>query len=231
MRTLLAFAVMMPVASVLLSGSRGGFVALVVESSILIVVLFGSVAGRGRRAFTPATALGLMAAALAFFWMDPGDISKRLATLFNPSDFTEKTFGERRVVALDSLRIFRDHPWMGVGLGGFETAYPRYQSFPGDEVWDHAHNDFAEVLVETGLAGGLLILAAIVLFFCLASADLSKRLKHRAGWLQLGAAVGCCGLLIHSLFDFNLHIPANAAWFAVCAAWAAGSSPRLESRS
>ncbi len=28
----------------------------------------------------------------------------------------------------------------------------------------------------------------------------------------------CCGLLVHNLADFNLHIPANAAWLAACAA-------------
>jgi len=38
--------------------------------------------------------------------------------------------------------------------------------------------------------------------------------------MQLGATLGCCGLLVHSLVDFNLHMPANAAWFAVCAALA-----------
>src|SRR2546427_10532921 len=36
-------------------------------------------------------------------------------------------------------------------------------------------------------------------------------------WIRLGAALGCCGMLVHSFFDFNLHIPANAAWFAVLA--------------
>src|ERR1019366_8084623 len=34
-------------------------------------------------------------------------------------------------------------------------------------------------------------------------------------WIAMYAAVGCCGLLVHSSFNFNLHIPANAAWFAV----------------
>jgi len=66
--------------------------------------------------------------------------------------------------------------------------------------------------------GGALILAALVLFFRLAFGDLGERLTHEAGWLQLGAAFGCCGLLVHSFVDFNLHIPANAAWFVVCAA-------------
>ena len=51
--------------------------------------------------------------------------------------------------------------------------------------------------------------------------NLHERLWHRVGWLQIGAAVGCRGLLAHSFIDFNLHIPANAAWFAVGAAIAA----------
>jgi hypothetical protein len=44
--------------------------------------------------------------------------------------------------------------------------------------------------------------------------------------MQFAAAVGCCGLLVHSLADFNLHMPANAAWFAACAAIATGSCDR-----
>jgi hypothetical protein len=36
--------------------------------------------------------------------------------------------------------------------------------------------------------------------------------------IQLAALTGCTGLLIHGLWDFNLQIPANAAWFFVLAA-------------
>jgi len=39
-------------------------------------------------------------------------------------------------------------------------------------------------------------------------------------WIAMCAAVGCCGLLVYSFFDFNLPIPANAAWFAVLAGMA-----------
>jgi hypothetical protein len=35
--------------------------------------------------------------------------------------------------------------------------------------------------------------------------------------LSMAALVGCSGILIHSLCDFNLQIPANAAVFAVLA--------------
>jgi len=218
----LGFAVLAPVASLLVSGSRGGFIALLTESLILIGIILGPACTHGRRTLAPAVVLGMTASALIFFSMDTGEISKRLATVANLTRSPEATFGERKVIALDCLRILHDRLWLGAGLGTFETVYPRYRSFASDLVWDHAHNDYAEALAETGLAGGFLILAALVIFFYLASKNLGDRLKDEAGWIQLGAALGVCGLLVHSFVDFNLHIPANAAWFVVCAAWATG---------
>jgi len=77
-----------------------------------------------------------------------------------------------------------------------------------------------EAAAETGLVGTVLILSALALFFRLAFRDLRHRLRFEDGWIRLGAAIGCCGLLLHSFFDFNLHLPANAAWFATLAALA-----------
>jgi O-antigen ligase len=75
-------------------------------------------------------------------------------------------------------------------------------------------------LAETGLAGAAAIASALLLFFWLAFRNLRERLLEPAGWIGFAAALGCCGILVHSLADFNLHMPANAAWFAVCAALA-----------
>ncbi|MGH9448251.1 MAG: O-antigen ligase family protein, partial [Terriglobia bacterium] len=77
-----------------------------------------------------------------------------------------------------------------------------------------AHNDYLEALAETGIVGGLFVLIALVVFLHQAFRNLRARLLSGRGWIQWGAALGCCGLLVHSLCDFNLHIPANAAWFA-----------------
>jgi O-antigen ligase len=150
--------------------------------------------------------------------MAPRQIAERLATMADATHSPEVALADRLAPAKDSLRILRDHPWLGAGLGSFETVFPRYQSFPSDLTWDHAHNDYAEAIAETGIVGGALILFSLGLFFRLAFTNLREHLWHREGWLQIGAAVGCCGLLVHSFIDFNLHIPANAAWFVVCAA-------------
>jgi len=126
--------------------------------------------------------------------------------------------GDRLIVARDTLHILKDYPWLGTGLGSFEVAFTRYQTLPTDLIWGHAHNDYVEALAEGGVIGAFAILAALILFFRMAFARLTDRLRHEAGWLQLGAAIGCCGILVHSSVDFNLRLPANAAWFAASAA-------------
>jgi O-antigen ligase len=164
--------------------------------------------------------IGLAAAAVLFFWMAPGRVVRRLGGLADLTHTTEITLVQRELAARDTLRIFRDHPWVGIGLGSFEAGFPQYRTFPTDLEWTHAHNDYAEVLAETGVAGGVLIAYALFLFFRRAFRNLFVRRWQETEWVQLRAALGCCGLLVHSFVDFNLHIPANALWFAVSVALA-----------
>jgi len=213
-RGLLAFALMLPVASLLLSGSRGGLLSLFAEILLLSTILLPRAPARNQRPVAVATGLGITAACVLFFWMAPHEILERLGSVAN--DRPEVTMSYRLRMARDTVHIFQDYPWLGTGLGSFETVYTRYQSEATDLVADHAHNDYAEMLAETGLAGGTLVIIALVSFFRLAFRDLGSRLKPGPGLIQLGAALGCCGLLVHSFVDFNLHIPANAAWFATC---------------
>lgn len=216
-RLLGPLALLIAVASVLLSGSRGGMIALGVEAAIFAGILPRFLPEARRRRLALVGIAGVAASAALFLWLDPGQISHRLEAVAGLPRAPEATLGERLWVARDALGIFRSHPWLGTGLGSFDTVYPAYRTFPSDLEWDHAHDDYAEALAETGLAGGAAIVLAIGLFFAAAFGDLRHRLNHpdwAGGWIRLGAAIGCCGLLVHSFGDFNLHIPANAAWFA-----------------
>jgi len=215
-RRLLAFGVLISICSVLLSGSRGGSIAILIECLVLGAV-FSKRAGRAwQKSLAAMMILGLGAVALLFFWLAPARLSRRLETSASLTDSPEVTLGERWVVWKDSFKIVRDHLLRGIGLGSYEAVFPQYQSFASDRVWDHAHNDYVEALAECGVAGGLLMLAAVGIFFHSAFGNLRERLQSASGAIQLGAGIGCCGLLVHSLSDFNLHIPANAAWFAFC---------------
>ena len=215
-RALLGFAVLVPVASVFLSGSRGGFIALLVEIVLLGIFLRRDLPDLSRERLRMTVMFGIIGAALMFFWADPGGrISKHLATIADFPEAPDAVSGGRIPVWKDTLHMIRRNLWTGVGMGSFESAYPQYQSFSTDLVWNHAHNDYLEAAAETGLPGMILILAALGIFVQRVRARLKERAQAASGWLQAGAALGCCGLLVHSLSDFNLRIPANAAWFAV----------------
>jgi O-antigen ligase len=216
------FAAALALASLLLSGSRGGLLALLAEIAIATSALRRAGAStKERRRWAMAGAITLLAGATLFAYLDPGWVAKRLGSVAAVDKTWADWAGYRKSMAGDALRMWRDHPVLGVGLGDFETAYPRYQSFPSDLWVDHAHNDYVQALAETGLVGALLILSALALFLRLAFRDWGHPFRSSASWIRSGAALGCCGMLIHSLWDFNLHIPANAAWFAVLAGIAA----------
>jgi O-antigen ligase len=223
-RAFLAFALSIALASMLLSGSRGGLIALISEVLIFALVLVGLKPPTHWRYPALACALGLAAGATLFVWIDPGYIAKRLVTVANIAQTPEITLGQRLVATRDSLGILRDHPWLGTGMGSFGAMFPQYRSFATDAFWEHAHDDYAEGLAETGLVGGLLLATGIVIFVRLAFRNLKERLAYSVGWIQFGGALGCSGFLVHSFVDFNLHIPANAAWFSVCLGLATAQS-------
>jgi O-antigen ligase len=234
-RPFLLFAIFIAVVSLFLSGSRGGTIALSVESIIFaIAILRGGTVGHARNR---ALVTGCVLAALAgccFLWLDPHDTWKRWETMAQRPELAE----EYRIrLTNDSLHIARNHLAYGVGLGAFEVAYPRYQGIVTDLAIPYAHNDYAQFIAETGILGVILTPVSIAIFCWLAFRRLrSSNLQlptHNSQvetvlWLQIGSAVGACGMLVHSLSDFNLHIPANAAWFAMSAALATLPGPAKE---
>ncbi|HXW14158.1 MAG TPA: O-antigen ligase family protein [Terriglobia bacterium] len=219
---LLWFAVTVPVVSLLLTGSRGAFISILVEITILGWILIWRNPLPGRRMRVAAMGLVLVAVTGLFFWLVPTFVLSKLGTV--NSYVPEASEGSRLGLWRNSLGILRDHPLVGAGMGSFVTVYPAYQTEAQDLITEHSHNDYVEALTETGLLGGGLILAALIMFIPMTFRNLGFQLKLEQGWIQLGAAIACCGLLIHSFVDFNLHIPANATWFAFCAGLASLSS-------
>ena len=203
------FLIFMSVVSVFLSGSRAGLVSLACEFGIVAVVLIRSRSNQRQLVLT-----GMVAVCLAvgvFYWLDPGEVWGRWQQM---ASRPELALGNRQTIALDTMRMTRDHLGHGVGLGAFQTAYTPYQTLATALSIDYAHNDYLQFIAETGVCGMVLLPVSLALFFVLGFCHLHERLHYPQGWLQFGAAVGVCGLLLHSLSEFNLHIPANAAWFS-----------------
>lgn len=114
-----------------------------------------------------------------------------------------------------ALQIFKEHPVLGVGLEGFGVAYSQHDNLSGEYRIERAHNDYLQVLTDTGIIGALFSLAFIVLLFLYgirrykASHD-----KFRRG-VCLGALTGCFAVLLHSFVEFPLRTTSNALLFLV----------------
>jgi O-antigen ligase len=122
---------------------------------------------------------------------------------------------DRVEVSMNTLDLLKDYPLTGAGGGSFHLVYPRYRG--GDIVayYDHAHQDYLEIMADVGVIG-IVLLGLIVLSSLRAAL---KALYYRRDGLMRGmafsSAMGVIALLIHSTVDFNLQIPANAATFMV----------------
>ena len=126
--------------------------------------------------------------------------------------------------------MFLRRPVLGWGMGTFPTVYPGYRSFYTNDFINEAHNDYAQLLVESGIFGFGVMLWFLVLLYR-HGLPRSRRWEFKwDGAVSLAALLGCTGILFHSFVDFNLQIPANAAVFYVlCALAASKLRPRSSS--
>ena len=114
-----------------------------------------------------------------------------------------------------TLDIIRDHPLTGTGGGSYYTALPEYHNDTWRGFYDLAHNDYLQFPAEFGIPA-FVLLAAMVLI-SLYYALQAMRLRHSKIAIGAGFAafMGMLAILIHATVDFNLQIPANAAYFVV----------------
>lgn len=207
-----AFCAAVTSSSIVLSRSRAGMLALVCEIAMAALLLMRTSA---RRSKTMVAALIVVVLAVCV-WLGTGALWNRATSFL--SALNKDVNGHRLVIAADSLRMVREKPVLGWGLDVFPVAYPRYRSFATNTFINEAHNDYVQVLVETGFVGAGAVILFIVLLYRVALKRLYSRRRDSLNWLVGGALVGCTGMLVHNLFDFNFHITSNAALFYVLAA-------------
>ena len=210
--------------SIFLSGSRGGMLALCAELIVLAGLFLRSRQGDWKKPLMLGAFLVLMITLV--LWLGGSELTHRLASIHSEAQ-TEINGGTRLAIDGDCLRMLVKRPFVGWGLGTFPIVYPQFRSFYTTFFVNQAHNDYLQLLVETGLAGFAIAVWFLVLMFRQARTKLKDWTQTGTGALTLAALLGCIGILVHSFFDFNLQIPANAALFYVLCAMAA-SKPLQE---
>ncbi len=217
-RSLLAFfgGLIMSVA-LLLTGSRAGLLSFFC-SILFMAFLLSAKRLRSRRLWgmlASFVALGLTYA----LWLNSDRVLQTFAILWRGTD--DPSFHGRILVWQDTLRLGHDFRWSGTGLDTYIWAFPLYkQPLLGQDVYDYAHNDYLQAFAE----GGLPLIAIFALAILWGGTQLlnawSEHEGSHAQGIGLGLLAGLVAMLVHSAYDFNLHILANAILFVLLLALA-----------
>lgn len=196
-------------ATIFLSGSRGGMIAFAVEIAIFVAFIVREQQKQNVAILLSAfllISLGVIA------WTGGSEVTARIATL-GGDKHSDLSANMRQQIDRDILRMSRQRPVLGWGQGTFADVYPRFRSFYTDSLVNAAHNDFLQVLAETGILG-----FGIMIWFLVRVLRPALRKSHKwpsnlNGAVSVAAILGISGILVHSLVDFNMQVPANAALF------------------
>lgn len=215
----LAAAVVLGPLAILLSLTRGGVISFLVAGGVVGVLL----AWRGGRAGGEHSFVGSDKAALvvvlgllvfvAALLVGFDAIYERVATL---GDFDTAQAGRDHIVR-DLVPAWLSYPWVGTGLGSFEWVYPKYDTGRVPLITSHAENEYAQLMLETGLVG-LACAAAFVLLLARAAWRVIRRPVRSLDFLAFGLVFGWVAILLHSLSDFGQHLPAVAMMTGLTAA-------------
>jgi len=170
-----ALAILVMLYTVFLTGSRGGFIALVVTAAVFL----WEFAVRGRRRYF----LVLAGLAGAILWLSSnGMLADRLNGTFNSQEDVASAYGSaqaRQDLFWRSVEVTKEHPLFGVGPGNFEELSGN---------WHVTHNVYTEMSSEGGMPA--LILYVLILWFGFKNVKATKRF----GWGQKELVVLAGGL-------------------------------------
>lgn len=216
------------VVGLVLTRSRGGNLAFF---SALIVLGPAYLFFKERKLFLKSTILFLSLLVVDIWIVSNWYGLEKLTTRIEKTN----TETEARTYAFKAYPgLIDEYSRSGSGMGTFAAVFGKNQPDDANGYYDHAHNDYAEFLIEAG-APGALVLMLLVGLSCLHAGRVILRRNDRV-------RVGVCfaflmastELAVHSVTDFNLQIPANAATYVIMMAMAGACSqdrPRRRTKS
>jgi O-antigen ligase len=139
----------------------------------------------------------------------------RFSDLAHTDDITADT---RAQLWRDTVPLIEDYAWFGCGFGAYESCFYKYKTVAPMSTADFAHNDYLQVMAELGVvafAAGLVFVLRILIGAgrnVLYAHSIDERFR------SIACVAAMTAMLLHSLVDFNMYVPANAMVFA----WIAG---------
>jgi O-Antigen ligase len=206
---LIPFLIVLMGGAALVSGSRGGMVALL--AALLVMVGLGA---RGRSGASRAgrLAVATVLVVLAAVWIG-GDILYGTVTRL-AEELGRGDEGTRARLWGDVIQSWGPSA-LGSGLDSFKVVYPQFRTIQAPAVFTHAESDVVQLFTDTGVVGlGLVLAAGVVLALSL----LAGYRDAESGWMRLvslAALVGLVGVAVQGIGNFNLPVMSNLLFLAV----------------
>jgi len=205
---------------VVVSLSRGAWLG--VAAGALVALILAVASGRRPSRAWGLAAIAILVVALALPLLTPVR-TPLLDRMRQVTDLSAATSRTRVELWTAGLRMFTDHPILGVGLDAFVAAFPPYRTATLTQIeWGgtpgKAHNDAIQILATQGLLGGVAALAVVVLCALL----LWRIARHGNPELPvaaIAAGAALAGYAASSLVGFGT--VATSALAAALAGWAA----------
>jgi O-antigen ligase len=219
-----AYAVIAILAGILLTLSRGGWAAT--AAGLLVFLVWGGLRSRGVWARVAAGAAALGVLGLLLFTFPQSKYHLKLSLSQKPAAapvaLRDTTFNSRTFLWSATWKMIQDYPIFGTGAGTWQWVHPKYRDPRMQMTADHAHNDILQMTSDYGIIGFLLVAATLVGFFRHARLLTKHGVTSEHRCFAVGAVLAVSILIVHSWFDFNLHIPANGLLFSTILGLVAG---------
>lgn len=218
---LIPFLILLMGGAALVSGSRGGLLALM--AALLAMVGLGAQgrSGAGRAARIAITAVLIVFAATWIggdvFW---GTVTRLAEEVGNPGE------GARLRLWSDAVDLAGAAPATGTGLGTFGVVYPLVRTIRMPVVFTHAESDWVQLFMDAGAAGLALVLAAGALLVVHLFRKLRRSQSQWSRTLALAGLVALVGAAVQGMGNFNLTVMSNLVFVAAALALALAAEGR-----
>jgi O-antigen ligase len=204
-------------AGIVNSFSRMGFIATL--CSLLVAALLivqGPRYSNARSRLRRSLAAGMLGgvALSAFILLPPSGLVRRFADL----DAGKFTGDGRTALWAEAVSVIRDYKVFGCGLYAYEMAVPPYKLPETIGIVSFAHNDYLQGTAELGGLGFLIVGLLAASIVRSAIRPVVNSFDPESACFAVACAAAIVAILLHSLVDFNLYVPANASLLA----WIAG---------
>jgi O-antigen ligase len=218
MLVILAGALMVLAVGIAINGSLAGLglAVPVIGASILMI------ASRNWRVPTWVTVIAVIVGVAAVYVPFTAPLGNNLT-----SADAETSAYSRYATFANTVKAAEDFFPLGSGIGTFVEVYPRYEDVRLiDRTYvNHAHSDYLEIALETGVLGGLILIAFLV-WWLVRFAVVWR--AEKPDYFARAATLASAAVLAHSVVDYPLRTAAISALFAACCALMA--DPRAHSR-